>query len=175
MPTKKAKITSRTAAAPTTSGEPKPETTRQPSLFDLLMEDLSWDVIKQVMKFEIPLPFSARTADLADEELGSAFMSKEQHEEIARNRNLLGDKIGHILVQQGEITRDQFDQAKRLRKRTGQPIWRTLMQLQLVRPAQIARVCRAVLPAGSLPDSKFTQWLVGNKRTTRCPLETKGF
>ena len=139
------------------------------SFVELLNADLSWETLRQVMTYEIPTPFSnSGPANLADMALSEGWVTEAQLDDLKRSQKIASDQIGQIMVERGLITNEQLAEAQVHKSRTGQPLWRTLMQLRMLVPEDVSNMLRSdfTLPFGQRPKTPFYEWLVANDRIT---------
>jgi type IV pilus assembly protein PilB len=158
-----------TPTAPVPPAAGKADEAAQKTFYQLLKQDVSWQSIRDVLTYEIPLPVgSSSDDDLADILLKQGWIAKEQLEELRRNKDVVGESLGHVLVERGLITADQLKVAQEQKKATGQPLYRTLLQLKMALPQDIREVLSSPLqlPFGNRAADGFSDWLVAQQVLT---------
>ncbi len=147
---------------------------KQPTLYALLKKDVSWQSIKDVLSYEIPMPISTQEGkDIADIALEQGWITEEQLHELRENRDAVRDSIGQVLLDRGIINAQQLEEAQQQKKRTGQPLYRTLMQLKMALPQDVVDVLSTPirLPFGNRPRDKFCTYLIDQNILTEDELD----
>lgn len=152
---------------PTKEKEPSkdiaPAKTRKKDFVELLTEDLSWQTIRDVMTYDVNRPLMEKTTgDFADVALKRGWITPEQYDELRNSEEDVSESLGHSMMERGLITSEQLDEAKAVMERTGQPLWRTLLQLKMTLPADVVQFLKSdiELPFGKRPRPVLCRYLV---------------
>lgn len=141
---------------------------------ELLTEDLSWQTIRDVMTYDLNRPLREKTTgDLADVALKRGWITKEQHNDLRESKGDVADSIGHSMVEREVITSEQLAEAREVMQRTGQPLWRTLLQLKMMLPEDVVQFLKAdiELPFGERPHPGICRYLIEEKISTEDVLD----
>ena len=144
------------------------------SFVDLLTEDLSWQTVRDVLAYDVNRPMNDRsTIDMVDIAVEEGWINKAQHRELRHEENLVQENLGRIMLERGLITEEQLREAVEFHDRTGQPMWRTFMQLKMAMPERMMEILGADIhmPFGERPDSEFSRYLIEQKIITQIKLD----
>ena len=136
---------------------------RDKDLVELLTEKLSWQTIRDVMTYDLKSPVEEKTTgDLADLALQRSWITREQYDELRNSEEDVTESLGQSMMDRGLITPEQLTKAKAVMERTGQPLWRTLLQLKMTLPADVVQFLKSdiELPFGKRPRPVLCRYLV---------------
>ena len=145
------------------------------SFLDLLTSDLSWRTVQDVLAYDVNRPLNDRsTIDMIDIALEEGWISKAQHRGLRREENLAQENLGRIMLERGLITDAQLAEASEFQDRTGQPMWRTFMQLKMAVPEKMKEVLSTAIriPFGEHPAPEFSKYLIDHQVITRQKLDS---
>ena len=140
-----------------------PAEVRDKDFVDLLTENLSWQTIRDVMTYDVNRPLRKKTTgDLADLALQRSWITREQYDELRNSDDDVTESLGQSMMERGLITQEQLTKAKSVMERTGQPLWRTLLQLKMTLPADVVQFLKSdiELPFGKRPRPVLCRYLV---------------
>ncbi len=143
---------------------------RPKSLMQILKKDVSIDALKELMSYEVPIPFAGTKRRELNELLQEIGLLSDEEIKVALQKGEQSDKeFGELLVEKGFISEYQLHYAMDESKRTGHPLWRTLINLKYVPPSKIAELYRYSLQtrASEEQDSAFADILLQTKVITK--------
>ena len=102
------------------------------------------------------------TGDLADLALQRNWITREQYDQLRSSEEDVTESLGQSMMERGLITPEQLTKAKAVMERTGQPLWRTLLQLKMTLPADVVQFLKSdiELPFGKRPRPVLCRYLV---------------
>jgi type IV pilus assembly protein PilB len=151
------------AEVPPLVNDEKMKSVGDKDLVELMTEKLSWQTIRDVLAYDVNRPiYEKTTGDLTELALSRGWLSKEQHQQLKQSRDDVNASLAKSLVDRGLITGAQLTEAQVFMSRTGQPLWRTLLQLKMTPPQEIVRFLRAdiELPFGHRPHGPMCEYLI---------------
>lgn len=159
MTDKKAEITEEKAPAEKNAAAEA----RDKDFVELLNENLSWQTIRDIMTYDVNRPLMEKTnGDLADIALKRGWINREQYDELRNSDEDVSESLGQSMVDRELITQEQLTKALDVMKRTGQPLWRTLLQLKMTLPSDVVQFLKTdiELPFGKRPRPALCSYLV---------------
>jgi type IV pilus assembly protein PilB len=159
--------TARAPDEPTSAGDQISR--REKTFVQLLSEPVTLHTIQDILAYDVNRPLGgASTIDMADSALEGGFISRQQYEELKRSTEEAGDNLGRLMVERGLITAEQLSEAIEFHDRTGQPMWRTFMQLKMAVPEDVRRLLMTdvSLSFAPRPDTPFCLFLLDCKAMT---------
>jgi len=147
---------------------------KRKSFLDLLTEDLSWRTVQDVLAYDVNRPLTDRsTVDMIDIALEEGWIDKARHVELRCEDDMTQENVARAMLERGLITGEQLQEAVEFHDRTGQPMWRTFMQLKMAVPEKMVEILSTDIrmPFGDRPDSEFSRYLIDQKIITRNKLD----
>jgi type IV pilus assembly protein PilB len=147
----------------TSAEEKAPEEARNKDFVELLTENLSWQTIRDIMTYDVNRPLMEKTTgDLADIALQRGWITSEQYDDLRNSEEDVSKSLGLSMIERGLITEKQLKKAMAVMERTGQPLWRTLLQLKMTLPSDVVQFLKSdiELPFGKRPRPILCRYLV---------------
>jgi type IV pilus assembly protein PilB len=122
-----------------------------PTLYQMLNQDVSWHSIRDLMSYEIS--FNHAEHDAGPERAGTDGEGPD-----------IEETIGNMMVDRGILNDRQLEQAREQSSKTGQPFWRAVMQAKPERSATLYSFLNTPLNElfRGAPDEAFCNWLLEN-------------
>ncbi len=136
---------------------------RNKDFVELLNENLSWQTIRDIMAYDVNRPLMEKTTgDIADIALKRGWINREQYEELRNSEDDVSESLGQNMVDRDLITQEQLTKAMEVMERTGQPLWRTLLQLKMTLPSDVVQILKSdiELPFGKRPRPILCRYLI---------------
>lgn len=146
----------------------------QKSFVDLVTEDLSWRTIRDVLAYDVTRPLNDRsTIDMVDVALEEGLITKAHHKELREEEDVAQENLAQVMLERGLITEEQLREAVEFRRRTGQPMWRTFMQLRMAMPERMLELLTSDIrmPFARRQEPEFARLLVEGGVITRKQLD----
>ncbi len=139
------------------------------SILDILRRDVSFRSIRDLLAYEIPLPFGGgKRQKLKDVLVQSGVITDDELTEALKSEGAEGGDLGQVLISRGLLTEAQLKRAVKQQQQTGLPLWRTLINLNMIDPASITDIMQERLsaPRATAQDELIIDLLFGMKFLT---------
>jgi type IV pilus assembly protein PilB len=139
------------------------------SFLSLLRRDVGLGPLRDLMLYEIPLPFGkGKRQKIRDLLIKSGLVTDEELVQALREQGEEADELGEMLVRQGLVTESQLKRARKQQLQTGHPLWRTLINLGYIEPSALAGILRGRMskPKESAQDDLVVEILAGMELIT---------
>lgn len=136
-------------------------------LGDLLIKEIGEDKLRRALEKEVLYAGGHRL--LREVLLGVGWLTDADIERLSAEPHEEGDRIlGAMLARQGVITQEQLEQAKAIQTTTGHTLWRTLLNMGVVRPKAIGDTMRgeATMPLAAAAEERLGHILVSKGMVT---------
>lgn len=117
---------------------------RKKSLGEILRSDVSLRTVKDILTYEIPLPYSRKTVGKLRDVLSGGGASDKELQSLISQLAEEGRRVLEILLDKGVITANDVERVEEESGRTGLSLPQTLVNLNIVSPDQIAGLAQEI-------------------------------